>query len=66
MTGTRKLVMVEGVNCEKSGCTNRHQDEEQEDCDEPCRSIGCLWGWLGDAKGVDKGIREKEQRFHGF
>jgi hypothetical protein len=51
---------------EESNRDNRNEDRQKEDGDEPCDSIGRLRRWLGDAEGVDEGIREKKQWFHVF
>jgi hypothetical protein len=53
------------VKREESDGAHREEHDEKKDGDEPSYSISSLWGWLGDAKGIDEGIREEKQWSHG-
>ena len=41
------------------------KDKKKHDGDKPGDAALILGRWLGDAKGIDEGIRQKEQRAHG-
>ena len=59
-------LVVEG-QAKNDDCDRRdHRDDQEEhDGDEPRGAALVLGRWLGDAKGVDEGIRQEKQRAHG-
>ena len=58
--------MVEGhaKNNRRDYCHHSNYEDEH-DGDKPGGAALVFWRWLGDAKGVNEGIRQKEQGAHG-
>ena len=56
----------EPIDSETSYRSYSGDDSQEHDRDKPGGTIRGPWLGLCDAEGVDKGIREVEERLHGF
>lgn len=52
---------MDGDSCDGG---NEHDNDGEHDDDEPGCTICSLWRGLGDAHGVDEGVRDEQEEFH--
>jgi hypothetical protein len=66
VTGGHRLVTGEPMQGKAGDRGDGRHHCEEHDCDEPGGAACSLGCGLGDAKGIDEGICEIEEQFHGL
>jgi hypothetical protein len=61
-----RLVVEGEMKYDRSDCSNQHHNKSKHGGDKPSRTCCVPGAGLGNAEGIDKDVRQKEERSHGY